>query len=347
MQNSFDLIGKGLLPFMGGMRRFIPFLMDAAKSVVPMSEWSGWNFHDMTCGSCAGSAAFGYYGMSVSANDLALRSYIPAKVIFGGVTANRKLLEHVILSSKPGQVPAGKKPGRELIGDFLHPIATDMFDTLYYAEERGDVSAEQGDYFRYMAIRWVLLMKNYMYFVKLPTLDLRQLRVQSKLWAKTVDTLENPVPPMLQVSKQVDALVHAINSAKHERPPLVQRGDCREMIKNCDFSRPSFVNLNPPTDGNARFMQSNRVLDTLLFNEPQPIEDGMMPADLWKSLILDTCAHVPAGHYVFSFVGDGVVSWEEGCAEVFARVGPTVREWSFPWHGDANKKAGLVLLRRE
>jgi len=80
--SSFDLIGKGLLPFMGGMRRFIPFLFNAAREVVPEAEWHKWSYLDMTCGSCAGSAAFGFYGMSVTANDLAMRSYIPAKVIF-------------------------------------------------------------------------------------------------------------------------------------------------------------------------------------------------------------------------------------------------------------------------
>lgn len=347
MKTSFDLIGKGLLPFMGGMRRFIPFLFDAAQTVVPMSEWSKWSFHDMTCGSCAGSAAFGYYGMSVTANDLALRSTIPAQAIFGGIRVHWRDVERLMRSAGPNKAPEGKRPARELHNNFLHDIAADLFDTLFYAFERGEVPQEQDAFMKYMAIRWVLLNKGYVYFVKLPTQDLPQLAIQSPIWGKTVDMLRDPIPAMKPVVEQVNALIHAQVSARQERPALVIRGDCRESIKQVQWDRPSFVNLNPPTDGNDRFMQSNRMLDTLLFNEQQPKDDGMMPGDLWKSLILDTCKHVPAGHYVFSFVGDGAISWEEGNEEVFAKVGPTVREWSFPWHGSDTRKAGLVLLRRE
>ena len=245
MTTSFDLIGKGLLPFMGGMRRFIPFLLDAAKSVAPMEDWHKWSFHDMTCGSCAGSAAFGFYGMSVSANDLALRSCIPARAIFGGRAVHRGLLRAggLLVPTRPR---AGRQEKRQgLIPEFLHPVAADMFDTLYYAAERGAMPEEDADCFRYMAIRWVLLMKNYMYFVKLPTFDLTQLAVQSKLWAQTVETLRKPAEPMLQVAGQVNALVHALSSARHAVPPLVQRGDCRENVKNIQFDRPSFVSLNP------------------------------------------------------------------------------------------------------
>lgn len=345
--SSFDLIGKGLLPFMGGMRRFIPFLFEAAREVVPDTEWHKWSYHDMTCGSCAGSAAFGFYGMSVTANDLAMRSYIPAKVIFGKARSRPAAFRKIIMAAQCADlVPDGKKPGFELIPEHLHPLACNMFDALYYAGERGDVSEAEADYYRYMAIRWVLLNKNYMYFLKVPTFDLRQLRVQGKPWEKVVDVITNPLPALTKVARDVDHLIHAEQSARHQREPLVMRGDCRQNIKNVQWDRPSFVGLNPPTIGNSTFMQSNRVLDTLLFNEPQPQDDDMMPGDLWRSLILDTTEHVPPGHFVFSFVGDGALTWEEGCEQVFSKVGPIVKEWSFPWHGNADKKAGLVLLRR-
>lgn len=342
--SSFDVISKGLLPFLGGMRRFIPFLFSAAQEVVPMSEWSKWSYHDMTCGSCAGSAAFGFYGMSVSANDLAMRSYIPAKVIFGSVTRKPRLIEEVLAGD--ASLPDGKMAAVELVPEHLHPLASEIFDKLYYAPERFGMDESTGAYFRYLAVRWVLLNKNYMYFLKLPTQDLMQLSIQGPQWAKTVDIIRNPAQHLLKVAKDIDHLIHSLQSAKHEREPLVMRGDCRENIKNVQWDRPSFVGLNPPTAGNATFMQSNRVLDTLLFNEPQALDDGTMPDDLWRSLILDTAKHIPTGHYVFSFVGDGAVSWEQGCEEVFSQVGPIVKEWSFPWHGSDTRNAGLVLLRR-
>lgn len=349
--NSFDVISKGLLPFLGGMRRFIPFLFDAAQSVVPMSEWHKWSYHDMTCGSCAGSAAFGFYGMSVSANDLALRSYVSAQAIFGEVRSRRWVIEGLVRLAQektPEElVPEGKTPACELIPDHLHPIAAAIFDALYYASERGDLVPGQAAYYRFMAVRWVLLNKNYMYFLKLPTQDLQQLSLQGKQWENVAKILLEPLPALLKVAQDVDHLIHALQSAKMERVPKVMVGDCRENIKQIDFDRPSFVGLNPPTAGNATFMQSNRVLDTLLFNEQQALDEGDMPGDLWRSLILDTVAHIPSGHYVFSFVGDGAVSWEEGKEEVFAKVGPTIKEWSFPWHGSDTRRAGLILLRRD
>ena len=343
--NSFDVISKGLLPFLGGMRRFIPFLFESAQKVAPMSNWRKWSYHDMTCGSCAGSAAFGFYGMSVSANDLALRSYIPAKVIFGTRTSKPTLIKAVLDGG--ADLPAGKKAARELIPEHLHPQAADIFDKLYYAGWRHELPPESDDYLRYLAIRWVLLNKNYMYFLKLPTQDLTQLSVQGPQWKKVVDVIRAPQTALMKVSRDIDHLIHAQHSAKHAAKPLIMHGDCRENVRLIDWDRPSFVGLNPPTAGNATFMQSNRVLDTLLYNEPQPQDDGMMPGDLWKSLILDTVKHIPAGHFVFSFVGDGAISWEDGKAEVFSQVGPTVAEWSFPWHGSETRNAGLILLRRE
>lgn len=343
--DSFDVISKGLLPFLGGMRRFIPFLFDAAQKVVPMSDWHRWSYHDMTCGSCAGSAAFGFYGMSVTANDLALRSYVSAKAIFGVHRGNPITLGRIL--GGESWVPEGITPARELIPDHLHPTACDIFDKLYYAQDRLDLADDEAAYWQFMAVRWVLLNKNYMYFLKLPTKDLKQLALQGPQWAKTVDVIENPERHLQQVMNHVNHLIAAEQSANHQRKPLVLMGDCREQIKQVDFDRPSFIGLNPPTAGNSTFMQSNRVLDTLLFNAPQSADDGDMPGDLWRSLILDTVKHVPAGHYVFSFVGDGAVSWEDGCAEVFAKVGPTVQEWSFPWHNSDTRRAGLILLRRE
>jgi hypothetical protein len=344
MSSSLDLIGKGLLPFMGGMRRFIPFLLNAAQEVVPMRQWPDWSFHDMTCGSCAGSATFAFYGMSITANDLALRSIIPANALFYGQASSGALISKVI--SNPAKLPQGLKPAVELAEGKLHPIACDIFDRLYYASSSEPLNMKQKLFFEYLAIRWVLLNKNYMYFLKLPTLDLDQLAIQSPTWKKTVDMLRDPLPALLKVREEIMDLSVALQSANPQRLPFIIQDDCRESIKHILWDRPSFVNLNPPTDGNARFMQSNRMLDALLYNEPQPQKDGMMPGDLWRSLILDTCKHIPTGHYVFSFVGDGAVSWEEGCSEVFSKVGPIIKEWSFPWHGSETRKAGLVLMRK-
>jgi hypothetical protein len=298
----------------------------------------------MTCGSCAGSAAFGFYGMSVSANDLAMRSYIPARAIFGSTLSSLRELGAVL--DGEATVPEGKKAARELVPEHIHPFAADVFDRLYYAGSRFELDEGRAAYYRYLAVRWVLLNKNYMYFLKLPTKDLAQLALQGPQWKKTVEIIQNPLRYLVKVAKDIDQLVHALQSARHQRPPLVMRGDCRETIRQVQWDRPSFVGLNPPTAGNSTFMQSNRVLDTLLFNAPQSMDDGVMPGDLWRSLILDTAKHVPPGHYVFSFVGDGAVSWDEGCAEVFPQVGSLVKEWSFPWHGSDTRRAGLVLLKR-
>jgi hypothetical protein len=243
-------------------------------------------------------------------------------------------------------VPDGKKPAVELITDKLHPLACRLFDALFYYGDRQIMLEADAAYMRYLAIRWVMLNKTFMYFLKLPTTDLQQLALQGPGWKKVVDQLREPYLTLLPVGKKIDHLISAQLSARHERLPLIMHGDCRENIKQVDWSRPSFVGLNPPTAGNSTFMQSNKVLDTLLHNEPQKIDDGDMPGDLWKSLILDTAAHIPAGHYVFSFVGDGAVSWEDGCADVFSKVGPTIKQWSFPWHGSDTRRAGLILLRK-
>ena len=216
-----------------------------------------------------------------------------------------------------------------------------MFDSLYYASERGDIPEELGDYYRYMAIRWVLVQKPYMYFLKLPTHDLTQLFCQGKQWQNVVKVLRDPAAALLPIARDVDHVIHAIDGIEG----TVLHGDCRENIKLVDFGDRSVTLLNPPTAGNAVFLQSNRVLDALLHNEPQKIDKGEMPADLWRSLVLDSGKHVPEGHLIFSFVGDGAVSWEDG-QEVFQALGEVVSTYSFPWHDSTTRNAGLVLIRK-
>jgi len=286
----------------------------------------------------------GFYGMSVSANDLALRSYIPAKVIFSGAPLKSNVLDKVLGMGiyRPDTIP----PAQELMPEFLHEEACDLFDRLYYAHLSGEFSKDEGGFLQYLAIRWVLLNKTYMYFLKLPTTNKQQLALQGGQWKKLADILDNSCKYLQKTVGDINTLIFALNSAKMKRPPNIMLGDCRENIKNIDWNIPSFVLLNPPTAGNSVFMKSNRVLDTLIHGKPQPLEDGTMPADLWKSLVLDSCTHIPSGQYVFSFVGDGAVSWEEGYETVFKKIGDIITEWTFPWHGNEDKKAGLILMRR-
>lgn len=343
--SALDVVSKGILPFRGGLKNETPWFLEAAQRVAPMADWRKWSYHDMTCGSCSCSATFGFYGMSVTANDLAMRSYVTARAIFGKVVSKQTTLVRLLNAAKAtGITPDDKSPAAELVGDFVHPLACNVFDAFFYASERGDVPEAEAAYYRYLAIRYVLLTKSYMYFLKLPTHDLRQLANVNKQWADVVEVLRYPGAPMGRVSRQIDHLIHAQTSAGHEREPLIMRGDCRENISKIDWSRPSFVGLNPPTSGNARFMQANKIIDTLLHNAPQQVDKGEMPADLWRSLILDTVERIPAGHYVFNYVGDGALTWEEGFETVISKIGTPITKWVFPVREGRN--AGVVLMRR-
>ena len=46
-------------------------------------------------------------------------------------------------------------------------------------------------------------------------------------------------------------------------------------------------------------------------------------------------------------VGDGAVSWEDGSTTVFPEIGERIAEWVFPWRNSTERKAGMVLMRRE
>ncbi len=343
--NSYDMIRKGLLPFMGGLQKLVPFMLSAAEKVAPRSEWGDWRYHDITCGSCSGGAVFQFFGMSVTMNDLAFRSYLSARAIFGPVRSDIREIYHLVELAAEGPeplVPEGKKTAIDLVPGYLHPKACDIFDALYWAYERGDVSEDKGYYYKFLAIRWVMLNKSYIYFTKLPTEDLRQLALQGP-WAKVAAVLRDPLQALTKVAHDIDHLNHAVRSSGARDEAQVFMQDCTQLVKELPFDRPSITGLNPPTSGDATFKQSNRVLDALIYNEWQPISDDELPADLWRHLVCETAAHIPAGHYFFNYAGDGALSWDEA-HEVHKTLGEIVDLYTF--ERKPGQTAGCVLVRK-
>lgn len=339
------MIRKGLLPFMGGLQKLVPFMLEAAAEVAPRSEWRDWRYHDITCGSCSGGAVFQFYGMSVTMNDLAFRSYLSARAIFGPSRSKRPVIEKLIELAAGGTEPLnplGKKRAIDLVPGYLHPKACDIFDALFWAYERGDVSEDEGFYYKFLAIRWVLANKNYMYFIKLPTEDLKQLALQGP-WAKVAKIVSDPLPALLQIAHDVDHLNHAVRSSGARDHAQVHMDDCTKLVKELPFDRPSITGLNPPTIGDATFKQSNRVLDALIYNEWQPIEDDELPADLWRHLVCETAAHIPDGHFFFNYAGDGALTWDEA-HEVHKTLGEIVKTYTF--ERKPGQIAGCVLVRK-
>lgn len=351
MSDALTLIGKGIMPFMGGMRKFMPYLYSTAQKHVT-TPWSEVQFNDMTCGSASGACLFRFHGMTVHANDLSLRSTISAGAVLGGVKIKPMTVERLVAEACDPNVPdeaflpEGYAAGATLphVDGFLHPGAARIFDALYYAGATSRIPIAEGNVLRYVALRWVLLNKTYMYFVKLPTEELSEMPLHGDQWTKLAKILADPMGALAPVIRDVNHLIDAMEP-RRKPYPRVTRGDCRESIKTAEFRDMSITNLNPPTAGNSVFMQSNRLLDTLLFNAPQEMNDDDMPGDLWRSIILDTGKRVPKGHFLFSFCGDGALTWEEGM-ETWRQLGEVVDEWSFPWHGDEAKRAGLVFIRR-
>lgn len=342
--SSYEIVSKGIFPLWGGHMQQVPFFLSAVQSIAPVSDWHRYNYHDITCGSCAVSASLAFYGMSVSANDIAMRSYVPARVIFGTTVSNKVLLKKILAGDS--SVPSGKIPARDLIQHHLHPDAADIFDKLYYAGVRYGLTEGEDFYYKYIGVRWALLHKTYMYYLKMPTFDLQQLSLQGPQWAKVVQALNDPLTAILKVCKMVDHLVHALTSIDHERPPQVMIGDCRENIKLVDWSRPSFVCINPPTSGNDRFINANKIVDALMLNAFQERTDDVAPADFWKNLLLQTAASVPPGHYIFNFAGDGAVTREEAHETIYPQIGTVIQECLYPTSSKDEKVAGLSLLKR-
>ena len=340
MLDMVTTINRAVFPFGGGMRKFIPFMLHAMQEAVPRPSWDGCNYHDLTCGSCSGSATFALNGMNVTANDLSLRSYIAAQGLFSTIRLPPKLLPPLVEKAASDQ-PLAPVPSDTIRSGFIHPDACRVFDALYFAGDRGDVPQEHAPMARYLALRWLCIQRPFTYYLKHPAGPLKTWYLQGPGWAKIAAQAMNPLPFLFKLLAGIDLYQKSLPSHVTAR---VTRGDCREIVRDLDFSRPSIVALNPPTDGNVRFMSSNRLLDSLLHNQKLPIEkDDLPPDDLWRSLVFDTARHIPAGHFLFGFAGDGATPWEVA-RPMFDGIGTVIAEWPAPWR-DSDKIAGPLLVR--
>jgi hypothetical protein len=236
------------------------------------------------------------------------------------------------------------KTAEELV-DVIHPVAALVWDALYYAAERGSVAPELADYYRYLALRWFMLQKPTMHFLKLPTKNLRQLSLQGDHWAKIAAMSQHPLPVIQKIAGKVDALIRSLKDARVNAGFEVFQEDCRAVLARASFAKPSITIINPPTNGNIMFLQSNRFLDTLILREPQnPAKDEQGEDDFWKMLIRESLSYIPSGHFALSFVGDGAVSWDEAI-EIYSGCGEIVGTTS-ALTGKNGGKSGCVLLRR-
>lgn len=337
-------IDHALLPLGGGMRQFVPWLTNALhRNVAPMVEWPDWSFYDMTAGTVSCSATLRFYRMKVVANDLALRTYTAARALFSGRGLQQTALTALLAKAGGSEplVPEDKVTAEELAGRYLLPRACRVFDALYWAVERGDLPEADLPLVKYLGLRWVIMMRSYMYFVTLPTSDPDLLATQSTAWARIVADSRDPARPLVKLLQSLNEACRLMGNRAGET--LATLGDCRRVIHELPKPEKLIVSINPPTMGNAFFAQSNKVLDSLLHNAVQELEESELPGDLWRSLIVDTMAACPSGTWLYSFCGDGALTWEEGLV-TWDGIADMVDHTTFRWR-DSDKRAGLALLR--
>ncbi len=91
------------------------------------------------------------------------------------------------------------------------------------------------------------------------------------------------------------------------------------------------------------FHATNRVLDTLLFNEPQKIEDDAADRAVEVDHLRPAASTSRQVTTIFSWCGDGDLTWEEGC-EIYDSLRRACGRDHVPLEGQ-RQTAGICLIR--
>lgn len=294
-----DLIQAGAGPYSGGMRSSVGSMLQLVHAVVPINEWDGLTFVDLTCNTAATACMFSYYGATAIASDLAARGTIAAAALLKTRGLSKAVVDDLRgLSAQPRENPlaAVEHVAGTLPDDVLHYI-----DSLFHAAQDGALPESYADMARYMAIRLYVLMRR-----------------------NKEPTVSSAIQIVRQDYEKIELLRRQVYRPGHE----VLRGDCSILVNELELDgRRVVASVNPPTNGQTRFDAIHRSIDAIAQRGPyaefpalNPAPENESTVDFWTRLVRAQVEGLPSGSLMMNLSDSGDISWDH-CQTVFGPFG--------------------------
>jgi hypothetical protein len=311
-----DLRGA-MLPMDGSIADHAEAILAAFADLVPRESWRELTYVDLTAGSCLLPLAFAAAGVQrIVINDIAVRSIVAARALFGPVGPDQQLIRDAL----EGRLPMRPhQPSARILADYLTASICDHFDRLFFA----DVAAPKRDALRYVALRFVLGFARNLAdgFAILPTHDPRQLLDENDpdrdAWRAYFTRAESP----LAVLNEEAGRIHRGRERLITRKADLSHADMRDVAARIDYGDVCFAAVNPPTNGVDEYAIDDQVPHSLIANRLVPLTRSReSAAQFWTTCVEAALAALPGGAHYLVWGGDGVLD-VASCHAVWRRFG--------------------------
>lgn len=325
-----------MLPLDGSIAEHVPDIVAAYARLVPPSGWPNLTVVDLTAGSCLLPLLFAASGARrLVVNDLAPRSQLAAKALFGGVTLSWPEVERLVTARRPRL--RRHVPSFHFASDYLTEPVAGIFDRLFYAL----VPARQCAALQYLALRWVLGFSPVDdSWNILPTHDAAQLRSDlSHDWGPYLRRMQRPLPVLRGLANDLNRTITAVSGAR----AAIHSEDMLTLCRRIDYGTRAFVVANPPTRGLDEYVIDDQLAHSLMENRWLPLSRSReTPEAFWLRRVSAALARVPAGSHALVWGGDGALRWRD-CLAVWERYGTLVARHRADRPGG---RAGWAILER-
>jgi hypothetical protein len=325
-----------MLPLDGSIAEHVPDIAAAYARIVPPAQWPGVTVIDLTAGSCLLPLLFAAHGAErLVINDLAPRSQLAARSLFGGMTLSWPEIERRVTERQPRL--RRHVPSFHFASDYLTEPVAAVFDRLYYAV----VPLRERAAYRYLALRWVLGFSPVDdAWNILPTHDPRQLRDDlSHDWGPYLSRMRRPREVLRRLLEDING---AIARVRHARA-VIRGEDMLTLCRRLNYGRRAFVVANPPTRGLDEYVIDDQLAHSLMENRWLPLSHSReTPEAFWRRRVAAALACVPKASHALVWGGDGAVRWRD-CVALWERYGKRVVERRADRPGG---RAGWAILER-
>ena len=317
-RSLLDTMRRAMLPLDGSIAEYVPAIVSAYARIVPVRRWPELTVLDLTAGACLFSLLFAARGVRrVVVNDLAGRTTLAAKALFGGRTLDVRVLRKLTATTDPQLRP--HVPSFHVASDYLTEPVADVFDRLFYAR----LPPAEAHIYRYLALRWVLGFAPSAEepFGVLPTHAEDQLRDDvDHDWAPYLRRMRQRDVVLALLARDLNAAVRGVAAARVE----IHQADARALCPRLEWRPPVFVMINPPTRGLDEYVIDDQLAHSLLANRWLPLSRSRETAEaLWTECVESALKCLPRGSHAVVWGGDGEMTWRQ-CWRVWTRFAEPV-----------------------
>lgn len=325
-----------MLPLDGSIAEHVPDIAAAYARIVPPRDWRAITIVDLTAGSCLLPLVFAARGARrLIINDLAPRTQLAARALFGGTQLSWPVVERFIAARRPRL--RRHVPSFHFASDYLMQPVADLFDRLYYAP----APSAQRAALQYVALRWALgFCPVDEAWNILPTHDVRQLRDDLSLdWGPYLRRMARPLPVLRRLVDDINGAIALTRGAS----ATIHGEDMLTLCRRIDYGRRAFVVANPPTRGLDEYVIDDQLAHSLMANRWLPLSRSPeTPEEFWRRRVAAVLARVPRGSHALVWGGDGALRWRD-CVELWERYGRLAVERRATRPGG---RAGWAILER-